>query len=204
MAGDWRIVSVLKKTQLFQIASNTVFDLKNYSNNIPWGTTQLEVSISSVDMGYDVTSLEVSYESLGNNQYKAHIYRYKLIAGTPQVITVPITGNYNQLSLGQYCGGVTSSTKISNATGIIDAYVGYATPRYPTYNMNQIANFTGIGTSIPVTVKYAPPILGDTILYYAGGGNASSLIEINYTPYYLGSAEEVSGTVTVLAMEVED
>ena len=68
MAGDWRIVSVLKKTQLFQIASNTVFDLKNYSKNIPWGTTQLEVSISSVDMGYDVTSLEVSYESLGNNQ----------------------------------------------------------------------------------------------------------------------------------------
>lgn len=204
--GDWQQVSVLKKARLIQVPTNTIFDLKNYTNGVLWGTTSLEVSISSVDMGYNNTSLEVSFESLGNNQYRTHIYRYRIVSsGSLNHITVPVTGSYQQYDLGQYCGGASiNGTIVGGGTGDLVCYLGYATPRYPSYNFGSpvIDLHTVNASSTTVNKLFAPPILGNTLLYYAGAGNVGNNIQINFTPYYLGGKEEVNGVTNVLALEV--
>ena len=114
--ADWQVVSVLKKSKVFQVQSNTIFNLRDLTEGVPWGNVTLDVSISSVDMGYDVISLETSYEDLGNNQYRAHVYRYKLYPQTMQYLNVPVNGVWNTYYLGEDCGGVSISGQVSGST----------------------------------------------------------------------------------------
>lgn len=204
MAG-WDQVSVLKKAKVFQVQSNTIFNLRDLTSGIPWGNVTLDVSISSVDMGYDVVSLQTSYEDLGNNQYRAHIYKYKLYPQSMQYIGVPVDGVYRYTTLGEDCGGVTISGQVAgspNGSTLICDF-RYVTPRHPTETSVNVINIQnqGQGSSGVVDYKMAPPKLGNSDLAYIGYGYTGNTLTISYTPYLLGGAEEVSGVVTILAVE---
>ncbi len=205
--ADWNVVSVLKKAKVFQVQSNTVFNLREQTSNVPWGNVTLDVSISSVDMGYDVISLETSYEDLGNNQYRAHIYKYKLYPQTMQYINVPVDGVWREYNLGENCGGVAISGQVAGSPNPSTLYCDflYATPRHNTYQGGRVVQIEnqGQGSSGVVTYKIAPPKLGACILNYVGAGYTGNTLTLSYTPYLLGGREEVSGVLTILATETE-
>lgn len=203
--ADWQVVSVLKKAKVFQVQTNTVFNLRDFTGGVPWGNVNLTVSITSVDMGYDVISLQTSYEDLGNNQYRAHIYKYKLYQQPMQYVGVPIDGVWKELYLGEDCGGVSISGNVAGSVVGSSLYCDflYATPRYPTWTGARVIQIDNQaqGSSTIQTMKIAPPKLGNSILNYVGFGSTANSLTISYTPYLLGGAEEVNGVVTILAVE---
>lgn len=203
--ADWQVVSVLKKSKVFQVQSNTIFNLRDLTEGVPWGNVTLDVSISSVDMGYDVISLETSYEDLGNNQYRAHVYRYKLYPQTMQYLNVPVNGVWNTYYLGEDCGGVSISGQVAGSTNPSSLWCDFlfATPRHNTYDRARVIQIDnkGQGSSGVVDYKIAPPKLGNSALSYVGFGYTGNTLTIAYTPYALGAREEISGTLTILAVE---
>ena len=210
---SWRKVNVLKKAKVFEVKTDTPFNLANYTGGCFWGETVIDLGISSVEMGFNTIGLKTQLTPLGGNWYKGEILKIPLVPA----------GNYNEY---------TYSTANENNKG--ELFIGY--PKNYGSNiggMRLAVQTTGCNIETEVTIrfgintdrnsvvlpidtvksnktvgwydlKYPPTLVAGTRSYasFEVKNSWAGYVKFFIENYKAGDPVKVNGTLNVLALEV--
>lgn len=210
---SWRKVNVLKKAKVFEVKTDTTFNLADYTGGCPWGETAIDLGISSVEMGFDTIGLKTELTPLGENRYKGNIYRIPLVMGNNYNQYTYSTANENgkgelivgdSRNFGPSFGGVRYVVKTEGCNPETQIILRFRIRTHRRDFLQEIGFFTGNSTTSPIEYKTPPTLLADTFTCASFEVRSSTR---GYVSFYIqnfvaGSIQKIDGTLSVLALEV--
>lgn len=210
---SWRKVNVLKKAKVFEVKTDTPFNLANYTGGCSWGETVIDLGIGSVDMGFDTIGLRTELIPMGGNWYSGQIYRVPLIMGNNYNEYTYSTANENgkgelvvgdSRNFGPNFGGVRYVVKTVGCNPETEIKLRFRVTSHRANFITNTGTFTGNATTTPIEYKSPPTVVADTFTCATFEVINSNKGYINFfiQNYVEDSIQKVAGTLNVLALEV--
>ena len=210
---SWRKVNVLKKAKVFEVKTDTPFNLANYTGGCFWGETVIDLGISSVEMEFNTIGLKTELIPLGGNWYKGEIYRVPLIIGNNYNEYTYSTANENgkgerivgdTRNFGPNFGGVRYVVKTEGCNPETQIILRFRISTHRNNIVNYTGAFTGNVTTTPIEYKTPPTLIADTFTCasFEVKNSYQGYVSFFIQNFVADSVQKVDGTLNVLALEV--
>ena len=210
---SWRKVNVLKKAKVFEVKTDTPFNLANYTGGCFWGETVIDLGISSVEMGFDTIGLKTQLIPLGGNKYMGEIYKIPLVMGNNYNEYTYSTANENgkgelivgdTRNFGPNFGGVRFVAKTEGCNPETQITLRFRVSTHRNNMVHDRGYFTGNVMTSPIEYKTPPTLLADTFTCatFEVKNSYKGYVTFFVQNYVAAPLQKVAGTLNVLALEV--